>query len=210
MGKLVKTQILRGPFRGAKVFLDRSASKRKIFGLYEHVLNDWLEAKIAKHTTFIDVGANNGYHTFGFAHACLRSGRRPHVIAIEPADLTELREPKEWPEYSNARIDIVNKFCSDEQSGTEVALRDILAPLNEGLVKIDIEGHERQVMRGASDLVGNLEFDWCIEIHGDELIPEIASHFCRAQRSFLIQEMRAIPFIGPEARTIHTTWLVTI
>lgn len=210
MAELSKTRIVRGPFRGAKVYLDKSNSRRKIYGLYEHVLNKWLEEKIGLHDTFIDVGANNGYHTFGFAHAALRSGKVPYVIAVEPDDLKELEEPRSWPEYAGCKIEIINKFCSNKTAENEIALGDIVTPLDGGLIKIDIEGHESEVMQGAAALVDDARFDWCIEIHGDERIPEIASYFCEAKRPFLIFDLRKLPFLKPEPRTLHTTWLVTI
>ena len=40
--KPVPTRVLRGPFRGARIVMNRRESLRKIFGLYEHELNGWL------------------------------------------------------------------------------------------------------------------------------------------------------------------------
>ena len=78
------TRILRGPFRGALIVINRRESLRKIFGLYEHELNSWLDKALSRVRRVIDVGANDGYFTFGCAAALRRRGRFQEIIAFEP------------------------------------------------------------------------------------------------------------------------------
>ncbi|MBL6427647.1 MAG: FkbM family methyltransferase [Maritimibacter sp.] len=206
-----RQKILAGPFRGATTYLDWRRSKRKVFGVYEHVLNNWMTEKIGKHDTFFDVGANNGYHTYGFAWAAKKAGhRRPVVVAVEPTVKEQLREPMTWNEYTGCDIQLVEKLCGTVTDDATISLPDLLAGHDAGLVKIDIEGAEELLFDECPELAENVNFDWCIEIHGDDLIPKLAGVFCDAGRSFLLQELRPLPFIGLEARAIHTTWLTTI
>ena len=79
----IPVRIWRGPFRGARIVMKPRDSLRKIFGLYEHELNDWLEAALHRVTRVVDVGANDGYFTFGCAAAFRRLGKSGDVIAIE-------------------------------------------------------------------------------------------------------------------------------
>ena len=71
--KPVATRILRGPFRGARIVMNPRESLRKIFGLYEHELNAWVEDALQRVTRVLDVGANDGYFSFGCAAAFRRS-----------------------------------------------------------------------------------------------------------------------------------------
>src|SRR2546422_1910601 len=61
-----------GPFRGARVVMNPRNSIRKIFGIYEHELNGWLETTLLHVNRVVDVGANDGYFTFGCAAAFMR------------------------------------------------------------------------------------------------------------------------------------------
>src|SRR5574341_1224429 len=79
-------RVWRGPFRGATVVMNPQASLRKAFGLYEHELNAWLEVALGRVRRVIDVGANDGYFTFGCAAALGRRGVAADIIAFEPQD----------------------------------------------------------------------------------------------------------------------------
>ncbi|MDJ0674828.1 MAG: hypothetical protein QNJ36_05535 [Calothrix sp. MO_167.B42] len=76
--------ILSGPFRGATIKLNPRCSLRKIFGLYEHELNSWLGQVLAYVNIVLDVGANDGYFTFGCAAAFHRLNKSAQIIAFEP------------------------------------------------------------------------------------------------------------------------------
>ena len=52
----IPTRIWRGPFRGASIVMNPRHSMRKIFGLYEHELNAWLEQALRKVTRVLDIG----------------------------------------------------------------------------------------------------------------------------------------------------------
>ena len=82
----VPVRIWRGPFRGARIVMNPRDSLRKIFGLYEHELNGWLEEALRRVTRVVDVGANDGYFTFGCAAAFKRLGKDGEIISIENQD----------------------------------------------------------------------------------------------------------------------------
>ena len=82
--KPVRLRVLRGPFRGARIVMTPRNSMRKILGLYEWELNAWLVQALHRVTRVLDVGANDGYFTFGCAAAFRRLGNAGEIIAFEP------------------------------------------------------------------------------------------------------------------------------
>ena len=66
-------------------------SLRKIFGIYEHELNGWLETRLRHVNRVLDVGASDGYFTFGCAAAFMRLRTDAEIVAFEPRD-RELRK----------------------------------------------------------------------------------------------------------------------
>ena len=214
--KPVPVKIKAGPFKGAKVFLNPANSKRKILGLYEHVLNRWITEKIKEKEFVMDVGANTGYDTYGFAHLLLSNGsNNPVVLAFEPEKYTELTTPKGWEEYNGCRIEIIEKYIGKQTDYNRIALDDAYVEYigeigSSGLVKIDIEGAECDALAGANRMLKNPGIDWLIEIHGKELIPEVAGYFVKENRPFLIKDLAPLPIIGAEKRFLYTSWLMTI
>lgn len=212
----VSVDILGGPFRGAKVLLNPATSKRKIFGLYENVLNDWIRSAIVGKEFVLDVGANTGYDTYGFAHLLQENGvASPTVLAIEPNVLPELDIPRQWDCYSACRIEILQNRTGHRTEGNTICLDDAVARYlpdssGPGLIKIDIEGDEIETLRGAAQLLNDSRHDWLIEIHGKESIPEIAKSFVLRDRPFLIKDLAPLPAIGAEARPLYTSWLLTV
>lgn len=211
-------RILRGPFRGARMFLNPANSKRKILGLYEYVLNEWI-TKAAPRVDFIfDVGSNTGYDLYGFAYLASAGNTRPvRVVGFEPdaANLPELTIPLTWPDYSRCEIEIVEQFAGgrveDRTTTLDAAFRErpSLAGMT-GLIKIDVEGAEGEVLRGAAALLEAPQHHWLVEIHGRERIAEVARFFVERNRPFLVRAMEPLPLIGAESREIETYWLTTL
>src|SRR5690242_8237747 len=67
-------KVLSGPFRGGVFYSNPRASMRKVFGVYEHELNGWIDEALSRARQVIDVGGNDGYFTFGAAAAMRRMG----------------------------------------------------------------------------------------------------------------------------------------
>ena len=211
-------RVLRGPFRGASVLLNPVHGKRQLFGLYEYVLNNWIAEAAAEKSFALDVGANAGYDTYGLAHLLSRGNTRPaEVLAIEPdaSGYRGLIEPREWPCYSNCRVEIIESLAGAEVGEGAVTLDGLMAERERlaskaGLIKIDVEGAETDVLDGAKTLLRNPTHDWVVEIHGrDRLIP-VCERFIAVGRRFLLRDLPPLPILGPERRSIETFWLTTL
>ncbi|OYT69612.1 MAG: FkbM family methyltransferase [Chloracidobacterium sp. CP2_5A] len=213
--------ILAGPFRGARLILNPAHAKRKILGAYEHVLNAWLEAALKRVEVVWDVGANDGYFTYGCATATLRHGRRPSIIAFEPGlnddpALSEqlTRPPRAWPEaYAGATFEFIAARVGAQDAGTTVTLDAALdaRPALAGrpaLVKVDVEGAEIEVLDGASRLLGE-PAQWLVEVHGDHLLEPVIGRLRTANRAVEVHRLKPHWLFGPEARTIPTCWVTT-
>jgi len=213
-----KMRILGGPFKGASVYLNPANSKRKIFGLYEYCINDWIKQTAPEKNFAFDVGANSGYDTYGLAHLLSNNNtKEANILSIEPeaSSMPELLRPKSWKCYSNTKFKIIEKFADSHDSSKTVTLDTIfnnqtqLHPKS-GIVKIDVEGAEVRVLKGSQSLLSNPRIDWLIEIHGKKMINPVSEFFNKIERPYLIKELNPIPFIGQETRSIDTYWLVTI
>ena len=212
--KPVVTTILGGPFKGARVYLNPANSMRKIFGLYEHVLNGWIAVHTPGKQFVLDIGANTGYDTYGFAHLLIKShSENPIVLAFEPNICAELETPRHWNFYSGCKIEIIEKFVGSQIGPTMTTLNQVYDEYDLGgcgLIKMDIEGGEVDALIEANKFLDNPNHDWLIEIHGEKLIPKIAMYFVDRGRPFLIRDLSPVPILGPEQRSINTYWLMTI
>src|SRR5206468_3178901 len=112
----VLTHIWRGPFRGARLVINPRHSLRKVFGLYEHELNEWLAQALRRVTRILDIGANDGYFTFGCAAAFRRVGKAGEIIAFEPQprNVAILRESLAAQPETSIRFEIVQTVVGRE------------------------------------------------------------------------------------------------
>ena len=213
--------ILAGPFRGARLILNPAHSKRKILGAYEHVLNPWLKAALRQVDVIWDVGANDGYFTYGCAAAILGQGRRPHIVAFEPGidDTPSLAEQLTGPAqrwaaaYAGATFEFLPLYVGARNDGVTVTLDAALdaRPALAGraaLVKVDVEGAEVDVLDGARRLLA-APVQWLVEVHGEHLLEPVLSRLRAAGRTVDVHPLRPHWLFGPEARTIPTCWVTT-
>jgi len=108
------TRIWRGPFRKARIVMSPRNSLRKVFGLYERELNPWLEQALRRVTRVLDVGANDGYFTFGCAAAFQRLGKTGEIVAFEPQEqhILKLHESLKRQTGNSTRITVIQRFVS--------------------------------------------------------------------------------------------------
>jgi hypothetical protein len=204
-------RVWRGPFRGATVVMNPQASLRKAFGLYEHELNAWLEGALGRVKRVIDVGANDGYFTFGCAAALGRRGVAADIIAYEPQErhVTALKAAAAGHHDRQIRISIQQSLVGARaQSGmTTLDALDVPDRVNT-LIKIDVEGAELDVVDGAQSWLhpSNL---FVIEVHRRPLLDALAQRFAARSLELVQIDQQPLPLLGRDVRDVDNWWMVS-
>jgi hypothetical protein len=207
----VPMRVWRGPFRGATVVMNPQASLRKAFGLYEHELNAWLERALGRVRRVIDVGANDGYFTFGCAAALRRRGVAADIIAFEPQNqhVTALRAAAAGHHDPRIRVIIEQSLVgAHAQSGmTTLDALDVPDRVNT-LIKIDVEGAELDVVDGAQTWLhpSNL---FVIEVHQRPFLDALAGRFMARGLELVQIDQRPLPVLGRDVRDADNWWMVS-
>jgi hypothetical protein len=205
-------RIWAGPFRGARVVLNPRHSLRKILGLYEHELNSWLDSALRHVERVIDVGANDGYFTFGCVGAFARQRRQGKVMAFEPGEdcVRNLRASLTLQDSSDVSVELV-KAIVGRTVGPGVTTLDVIGrdwPRQGTLIKIDVEGAELDVIAGAQSWLEPSNI-FLIEVHKRAYIDQLERIFTDRGLHLTLIAQRALPFIGGEERAAENCWLVS-
>jgi hypothetical protein len=207
----VPMRIWRGPFRGARVVMNPRDSLRKVFGLYEHELNSWLEQALRRVSRVLDVGANDGYFTFGCAAAFRRLKKHGEIIGFEPQSqhVSKLRESIAAQVSSNLKISIVQALVG-ATVGEGVVTLDSLPEddRRNTLIKIDVEGAEVDVVKGASSWMSRTNL-YVIEVHQEEYLRSLKEMFALQGHQLIQVNQQSLPLLGREARDRNNWWLVS-
>jgi FkbM family methyltransferase len=216
--RAVQTRIWRGPFRGARIWLNPRDSLRKIFGLYENELNRWLEETLRRVVRVIDVGANDGYFTFGCAAAFRRLGKGGEIIAFEaqPRYVALLRRTiaAQIRTAISVHLEIVQAFVGKELKQGMTTLDSVRWTLSDPaerthtLIKIDVEGAELDVIEGGRSWLQPSNF-FVIEVHKREFLSELKQIFAKSGHALIQINQRPLPFLGREDRDEKNWWLVS-
>jgi hypothetical protein len=210
------TRIWRGPFRGARIVMNPRDSLRKIFGLYEHELNDWLEQALRRVSRVVDVGANDGYFTFGSAAAFRRLGKSGEIIACEPQErhVAILRESVASQAQTGIRFKIVHALVGRELKPGMITLDSLRAAVDDPrdkvstLMKIDVEGAEVDVIAGGRSWLqpSNL---FVIEVHQERFLDPLRAIFAEYDLRLVQVDQRPLRLLGRETRDSQNWWLVS-
>ena len=212
----VLTHIWRGPFRGARIVMNPRHSFRKMFGFYEHELNGWLAQALPRITRVLDVGANDGYFTFGCAAAFRRLNKAGEIIAFEPQarHVAILRESLVAQPKTSVRVGIVQAIVGTELKPGMMTLDAVRWTIGNPsdrtgtLVKIDVEGAEVDVIEGGLSWLGPSNV-FVIEVHQEPFLVQLKQLFENRGLQLVLVNQCPLPLIGREERESKNWWLVS-
>jgi len=202
-------KIRSGALKGQWMNLDLRHDAQVYLGLYERELHRTLRRFGGSAITAIDAGAADGGYSLFFL-------KQPHVqsvFAFEP-DQT-MRELLQVNLGLNGfshdtRMRVFDAPVGNGHASNGVPLDDLYSRVEPPFfVKVDVEGHEVAVLRGAQRLLARGASSWLIETHSLELEVECI----RLLQSYGLAVEIVSPawwrFAVPELRPIgHNRWLV--
>lgn len=185
-------------------------SLRKVFGVYEHELNSWIEEALRRVNRVLDVGANDGYFTFGCAAAFRRLGKAGSIISFEPQPDMTLQESLKTQNSDGIKIEIIQKFVGrSTDKEMMISLDDVpITDKKNTLVKIDVEGAEIDVIAGAASWMDASNL-FLIEVHQQPFLKVINEQFAARGHKLKQLDQRPIPVLGRENRSESNYWLVS-
>lgn len=198
-----------GAFRGFEMTLDPNYQTQYILGLHEREVHRWLAPLAAGAQTAIDVGAASGEYSLYF----LKRTAVDTVLAFDPDEVSRRQFDANLALNhlsSNSRLVPPSLFVRSAGSSDAVTLDSRAAryPLPFA-VKIDVDGGEADILRGAGELLKTRQARWLIETHSADLERD-----CRAILAAAGYRVTIVPnawwraFV-PEQRPIpHNRWLV--
>jgi hypothetical protein len=171
---LMPRTIRAGLLKGLRMELDFAHHTQRWLGLDERELSRWFRELRAGVVTALDVGAHVGKYTLYFL--AKTSARR--VFAFEPdrQALAALQRNLALNGFaSDSRLAVVDKYVGSYQSPTFVSLDSyverVACPC---LVKVDIDGGEVELLRGAQQFLSLPDVRWIIETHAGHYETECA------------------------------------
>jgi hypothetical protein len=201
-------QILAGPFKGIRMNLSLRHQTQVCLGFFEKETHPWLRKLSKSIGTGIDIGAAHGEHTLFFL---LKTGAtKVYAFEPDPSCLPLLAENLELNELTRSeRLQICEKFAGDTESDREMRLDSLRDAMNlPCLIKVDVDGAEENVLKGASQLNQLPDIRWLIETHSKELEAACLGILSDAGYQTRIIHNAWWRFAVPELRTIpHNRWL---
>jgi hypothetical protein len=206
----VPLRIWRGPLRGGRAVMNPRNSLRKVFGLYEHELNAWLESALHLTNRVIDVGANDGYFTFGCAAAFRRLRKQGEIVAFEPdaEHFRSLSNSLSSQPDGQVKLRLIQSFVGAEENGSSKTLDSLQGDRRHTLIKIDVEGAEEDVLAGAASWFHSSNY-FLIEVHKDHFLQSIPRLFASHGLTLNQIDQRPLKLIGRETRDEQNWWLVS-
>ena len=194
-----------GAFRGLQMRIDLSCQTQLWLGLAERETHKFIKKATRKVSWLVDVGAGAGELSLHFA----RQPRVTRVFAIEPASVALKRNITLSPPSATAKLEIIAKCagnCDDDGTVTLDAL-----PLDRsahGLIKIDVDGGELEVLAGAAHLLASGAADVLVETHSAQLEDGCIANLKAVGYCVQIIEQSWWRWFIPEHRPIpHNRWM---
>jgi hypothetical protein len=184
-------RIVFGPFKGITMDLSLRHQTQIYLGLFEREVHTWLGRLSRGIHTAIDIGADSGEYTLFF----LRRTNAARVLAFEPNPeaLPLLRENLKLNSLAeSSRLELPTAMVGDSDGAGKVSLDSLAGSMQlPCFIKMDVDGAEAEILRGAATVNGLGGVRWLIETYSKSLE-------CQC-----IEQLKAAGF---ETRIIRNAW----
>lgn len=160
-----------GIFKEIFFLLDYKCQTQLYFGLWEKEIYKFVKELSKGIITAIDVGAGEGEYTLYF----LKKTSAKKIFACEPdQDCRKIlinNVKLNYPNYplKDRKLELVSRpigIASESKCALDSLVTSIETPC---LIKVDIEGEEMDLLRGAETLLKQPQIRWIIETHSKKL-----------------------------------------
>jgi len=162
-----------GIARGLTLFFDPSTEASKILGLYETEIRTSFRKFTGEAGLMLDIGSFDGYYSLIYR----KYNKKGRILACEAGSMVISRIEENYRRNFGDPDNflIVNKFIGSEDVGNLTTVDRMLEQENEAKVflKIDVEGAEADVIRGAKNTLMQKDCRLIIETHSKELEEEV-------------------------------------
>ena len=200
--------ILSGPFKGITMNLSLRHQTQVYLGLFEKEIHPWLGRLSDGLRTAVDIGAAHGEYTLFF----LMKTCAATVYVFEPDAnclpfLDENLRLNGMP--ASQRLSISTKLVGNSERRECIRLDSLAASiLTPCLIKMDVDGAEENILRGATVLNSLTGIRWLIETHSKELESTCVKILSEAGFQTEIIRNAGWRVLVPELRPIaHNRWL---
>lgn len=202
-------RIVRGALKGLRMQLDLEHQTQVYLGTYEYEVHQCLGALSRHAVTALDLGAADGAYTLYF----LKRTAANAVYAFEPdpaARTLLLANLRLNGLEADERVRVVPRAAGQHDAVETTSLDSMYAEIGKpAVVKIDVEGQEAEVLRGAARLLKRGGVAWIVETHSRELEKDCIRIFETNGLTVRILRPAWWRFALPEGRRIaHNRWLV--
>jgi hypothetical protein len=180
-----------GLLRGLPMQLDLAHHCQRWLGLQERELYSWMRKLGRDIKTAIDVGANDGMYTLFFL-ACTPA-RKVYSFEPSPDCRQELEENLDLNKLTeDPRLEIVPRSVGASNAEGWTTLDSLLADIEPPcLIKVDIDGGELDLLKGASACLGLQGVRWIVEVHSKSLEQDC---------------LRVLTDAGYHVKIVHNAW----
>lgn len=200
-------QVARGPGRGLALLVYPRYDLEYVRGDHEFWMQDQLSLWLSQGDVFFDVGAHLGFFSLvaarlvgskgavfafepdpdNFARLQANIARNgTHWVSSHPVAVSDRRGPAPFAPNSAAGSRMQGRVLAEEPATAADILTVQAVILDDhydgrsGVVKVDVEGGELLVLKGAPRLLAEGSLRWLVEAHSDELESAVVKVFKEA------------------------------
>lgn len=202
------SEIKIGLFKGIKFNIDFSYQSQLYFGFFEMEIYSWMKKLSTDINTAIDIGVGYGEFTLYF----LKSTNAKKIFAFDPAEETRpflMSNLKLNDCDSDPKLTLISKFLGSSNNNHMITLDSMISEIIQpSLIKMDVDGAEVDILKGATEILKQSGSRWIIETHSKQLENDCIEILNKAGYKTIIISNAWWRIILPEQRPIkHNRWL---